>query len=117
VLFAVLIVSSKIPYIISRCIRCFLATYYFTQNLIKSDIDESLFPENINAFIEIYGAYLQIHTCLLFAASAEDEIAISLILKIAKHDPTHRHAYKEIQNFSDLLFYDQVSSNPLAVFE
>lgn len=78
--------------------------------MINGDIDESSFPVNRNLFIERYGAYLQIQSCLSFASLLKDETATTLILEVAKYDPNHRDAYKEMQNANRSLFYDQVSS-------
>jgi len=86
---------------------CFLVTYFFTQKLINNDLDETLSSVSRNSFVGIYGAYLQIQTCLSFAASMQDEVAISLILHVARTDPNHRDALKEMQKSNDLLFYDQ----------
>ena len=40
--------------------------------------------------------------------SIRDESAITLILDIAKYDPNHQDAVKEIQKSNDSLFYDSV---------
>uniref|UniRef100_A0A7S4AQ97 Uncharacterized protein n=1 Tax=Pseudo-nitzschia australis TaxID=44445 RepID=A0A7S4AQ97_9STRA len=89
----------------------FLATYYYTQKIIGSDLahDEDLSTiMNQKSFVETYGAYLQIQTCLSAAASVKDEVAISAILKAATNDPCHRDAVREIYNSNSngLLFYD-----------
>ena len=66
---------------------------------------------NQKSFVETYGAYLQIQTCLSAAASVKDEVAISAILKAARNDPCHQDATREIykSNSNGLLFYDSVS--------
>lgn len=60
-------------------------------------------------FVETYGSYLRIHSCLAFASSIGDESAIAALLKAASHDPTHKEAVKEIEKSNNLLFYDSVS--------
>ena len=89
--------------------RCFLVTYFYTQKLIGSDQDAELSTINRKLFVETYGAYLQIQTCLSLAASVKDEAVISVILDAARNDPNHQDAVKEIQKSNDLLFYDSVS--------
>jgi hypothetical protein len=60
-------------------------------------------------FVEKFGSYLQLHSCLSFAASVRDESAIAHLLQAAEHDPSHRDAVREIQKSNDMLFYDTVS--------
>jgi hypothetical protein len=60
-------------------------------------------------FVEKFGSYLQLHSCLSFAASVRDESAIAHLLQVAEHDPSHRDAVREIQKSNDMLFYDTVS--------
>jgi hypothetical protein len=62
-------------------------------------------------FVARYGSYLQIHSCLAYASSIDDESAIAALLKAASHDPTHREAMREIEKSNDLMFYDSVSSS------
>lgn len=70
--------------------------------------------DTINAelteFIQKYGTYLQIHSCLSFAAKVEADTAVAELLGVASHDPSHREAMKEIRKADDLTFYDVVSA-------
>ena len=61
-------------------------------------------------FIEKFGSYLQLHSCLSFAASVRDESAIAHLLNVAEYDPSYRDAVREIQKSNDMLFYDTVSA-------
>ena len=83
--------------------------YFCTEKIIGSDRDEGFSTINRNSFVQTYGAYLQIQTCLSFASFVKDKAAISEILKVAKDDPNHRDAMKDIQESNHLLFYDSVS--------
>jgi hypothetical protein len=66
-------------------------------------------------FVEKYGSYLHIHSCLVFASSIGDESAIAALLKAASNDPTHKEAVKEIEKSNDLMFYDSVSSSNICM--
>ena len=61
------------------------------------------------AFIHKYGAYLQLHTSLSSAAAANAAAPIKILLKLAKCDPTHREAMRDIKTAGSLVFYDMVS--------
>ena len=87
---------------------CFLITYFCTQKIIGSDRNEDLSAIDKKLFIETYGAYLQIQTCLSFASFVKDMAVIYDILRIARDDPSHRDAVKDIQKPGDS-FYDSVS--------
>jgi hypothetical protein len=50
------------------------------------------------------------HSCLSFAASRKDEVAITHLLRAAKYDPVHTDAIREIRKSRNLVFYDSVSS-------
>ena len=61
------------------------------------------------AFIRKFGAYLQLHTSLSSAAAANASAPIKELLKLAKFDPTHREAMRDIKASGSLVFYDMVS--------
>jgi hypothetical protein len=93
---------------------CFLVTYYFTQELLSpySDVSgeaRTSLDERVVAFVKLYGAYLQIHSCLSFSSAVRAEAAIAELLKVSSHDPSHRDAVREIQKGNALTFYDTVS--------
>lgn len=92
-----------------------MVTYYFTQHLLEpfttGDYKESKIAEKeAIAFIQKYGAYLQLHTSLSSAAAAHASNHIKELLKLAKSDPTHREAMRHLKAAGSLLFYDTVSS-------
>jgi hypothetical protein len=93
-------------------------TYYFTQKILAPysetekevvDEDKCSKEEEVASFVQKYGAYLQIHSCLSYSAAVKAETAISELLVVASHDPSHRDAVKEIQRGKTLIFYDTVS--------
>ncbi len=67
------------------------------------------FDGGAETFVDTYGAYLQMHSCLTYAAAARDETAIMQLLKAAEYDPSHQDSTKEIRKSKDLVFYDSVS--------
>jgi hypothetical protein len=92
--------------------------YYFTQKILahysetETEVvgeDKCSKEEEVASFVKKYGAYLQIHSCLSYSAAVKAETAISELLLIAYHDPSHRDALKEIQRGKTLIFYDTVS--------
>ena len=88
-------------------------TYYFTQDILTkySDLQEeerNALDERVTSFVNQYGAYLQIHSCLSFSATVRAQVAITEILKAASHDLTHRDAVKEIRRGKSLTFYEAV---------
>ena len=86
---------------------CFLVTYFCTEKVIGDHQDGAQNTIDAGSFIDTYGAYLQIQTCLVFASFVKAGSVISDILRIARDDPNHRDAIKDIQK-SDGVFYDSV---------
>lgn len=90
-------------------------TYYFTQKVLAqypvedTGEDTSWIDKEAVAFVKKYGAYLQIHSCLSCSAAVKAVAPINEILQLARHDPTHRDAVREIQKSTSLTFYDAVS--------
>lgn len=74
-----------------------------------SGVDTQSIDEEVAFFVQKYGTYLQIHSCLAFSASVQADRAIDELLEVAKHDPSHRDAVNEIEKANDLTFYDVVS--------
>jgi hypothetical protein len=100
---------------------CFLATFFFTQQLLPAYIalrenlwaDEEPQPEKeAIEFVKNYGAYLQLHTCLSCSAAVKAETMIEELLSVASHDVSHRDATREIHKAASLTFYDSVSAWP-----
>eukprot|EP00980_Cylindrotheca_fusiformis_P028429 scaffold22599_cov139-Cylindrotheca_fusiformis.AAC.20 len=96
----------------TRSETCFLVTYYYTQKVIgqysveDDGQDTSRMDKDAVTFVKKYGAYLQIHSSLSCSAAAKASAPIKEILQLARHDPTHRDAVREIQKSSSLVFYD-----------
>lgn len=90
----------------TRSETCFLVTYFYTKKLLSTESNGVPSSVDATTFVEEYGAYLQIHSCITFAAAVKDESAIADLLKAASYDPNHRDAVKEIQKSNELLFYD-----------
>ncbi len=88
---------------------CFLATYFCTEKIIGSERNKEVGTTNEDSFILSYGAYLQIHTCLSFAAFVKDEAVISELLQVASGDPHHRDTLNDIEKSDKVLYYDSVS--------
>jgi hypothetical protein len=99
-------VAEKNPYS-NRFCSCFLVTYFFMQKIVGCVDNGEATDEGI--FVDKYGAYLQMHACLSFAASRKDEVSIVHLLKAAKYDPLHTDVMREIQKSKNLVFYDSVS--------
>jgi hypothetical protein len=65
--------------------------------------------EQVQAFLHKYGAYLQIHSCLVLSAKVEADKAVDQLLEVARFDQSHREATKELAKANDFTFYDTVS--------
>lgn len=93
--------------------RCFLITFYFIHALLTKLItkqDEEVrenVEQEIIPFIETYGSYLKLHTCLAYAAVLKAENVILSLLSLAKHDPRHREVMKHTSK-SSMVFYEPV---------
>jgi len=59
--------------------------------------------------VKKFGAYLQIHSCLVSSAKVEADKAIDHLLDLARFDPSHREARKELAKASAMTFYESVS--------
>ena len=66
--------------------------------------------DTIAAFLKDYGSYLRMDTCLAYASVLRATFVIDLLLSIAKHDPRHREAMKQMSKSTSMLFYEPVSS-------
>lgn len=89
--------------------RCFLVTYFYAHNIIDGGVNGRVSGEEEKTFVEKYGAYLQMHSCLTYAAAAKDETAILHLLEAAKFDPRHVEGVKEIRKSKHLVLYESVS--------
>ena len=87
---------------------CFLVTYFCTERIIGDRQDGIVNTVDKKSFINTYGAYLHIQTCLAFASYVKDDAVISDILRIATEDPNHQDNLKAIKKSVEI-FYDSVS--------
>jgi hypothetical protein len=69
---------------------------------MREKIEQDIIP-----FIETYGSYLKLHTCLAYAAVLRAENVILSLLSLAKHDPRHREVMKHTVK-SSMVFYEPV---------
>ena len=95
--------------------RCFLITFYFTQELLPSiavsDSDSESAAVRLDEaikFVKTYGAYLTLHLSLVCAAMMKVDTVIDELLALAKHDPRHREVSKDLSKTSSLVLYDSV---------
>ena len=65
--------------------------------------------DQVRTFVQKYGTYLQIHSCLVFSASAKAERTIDALLDVAKYDPSHLEAMAEFKRANNMTFYEAVS--------
>eukprot|EP00934_Nitzschia_sp_Nitz4_P008825 Nitzschia sp. Nitz4//scaffold57_size113557//83627//86971//NITZ4_004003-RA/size113557-augustus-gene-0.61-mRNA-1//1//CDS//3329554882//8815//frame0 len=72
----------------------------------ETDANTTNVDEEVKTFIERFGCYLQIHSSLSVASSVEAREAVLSLLKVARHDPVHKDAIKEIRNAEEAPFYD-----------
>ena len=63
----------------------------------------------ITTFLKDYGSYLRMDTCLAYASVLRATFVIDLLLSIAKHDPRHREAMKQMSKSTSMVFYESVS--------
>lgn len=66
--------------------------------------------DEVHTFVQRYGTYLQIHSCLVFSASVHAERAIDSLLEVAQYDPSHLEAMKEFKRANNMTFYEAVST-------
>lgn len=88
---------------------CFLVTYFYLHKIIDGGVNGEMSSSTEGSFVEKYGAYLQLHSCLTYAATVKDESAITHLLEAAKYDPSHLEAVKEIKKSKAFMFYEPVS--------
>jgi hypothetical protein len=74
-----------------------------------SDDELNAVDLEVKMFLKKFGAYLQIHSCLVFSAKVHADKAIHHLLDVARFDPSHQEARKELAKASAMTFYDSVS--------
>lgn len=96
----------------TRSETCFLVTYYFTHQVLTRygdnghELELDQVEDQVDTFVQKYGTYLQIHSCLVFSASVHAERAIDSLLEVAKYDPSHIDAVKEFKRANNMTFYE-----------
>ena len=104
----------------SRAEACFLITFYFTQEILpgmgaKGPLsagwrNKKVFTEeDALDFVDLYGAYLMLPMALAYAAFLKSELVVVKLLELAKHDPRHAEALKDISKVNALVLYEPVS--------
>lgn len=95
--------------------RCFLVTFYFTQELLPSiavpnaEGDKaSVKPNDAVEFVKSYGAYLNLHLSLVSSAAFKADSVIEKLLALAKFDPRHQEVKKQLSKSNSLVLYDPV---------
>jgi hypothetical protein len=95
---------------------CFLVTFYFVHVLlpklmISQDKEGSVsILGDILTYLRDYGSYLRMDTCLVYSSALKATSVIDMLLSIAKHDPRHREAIKQMTKSGAMVFYEPVSS-------
>lgn len=94
---------------------CFLVTFYFIHALLPRLMASNKHngpdgtEDTISTFLKDYGSYLRMDTCLAYASVLRATFVIDLLLSIAKHDPRHREAMKQMSKSTSMVFYEPVS--------
>lgn len=87
-------------------------TQYFIHKLLRSRDGEVEDLSLIESFLQTYGSYLQLHESLVQAGAYRNSDVVKLLLDLAKYDPTHKEALKQVSKLSSLFFYETVSTHP-----
>lgn len=90
--------------------RCYLATYYFTQDILPRfalDNNADTLEEALR-FVREFGSYLKLHPSFAKAAAVHSPEVISILLDLARHDPRHKEIMKLAAKPSSLSFYEPV---------
>lgn len=69
--------------------------------------------DEIVVFMGEYGSYLKLDTCLAYTAVLKADIAVDILLSIAKYDPRHREVIKQTSKSVSMVFYEPVCSDRL----
>ncbi|KAL7464072.1 hypothetical protein ACHAXS_004408 [Conticribra weissflogii] len=95
---------------------CKLVTFYFTQrsslwyiNSINIEDIPSISQEDemeAAKFIDMYGSYVDIYECLVFAGKIRSKLLVDKIVSVAKFDGRHAEALKALRKAKVLLFYE-----------
>lgn len=88
-------------------------TFYFVHSLLPKLMKQenegpSSILDDIATFLQDYGSYLRMDTCLVYASALKATTVIEILLRIAKHDPRHREALKQMTKTGAMVFYEPV---------
>ena len=70
---------------------------------------ENVDVKEVTDFIDRFGSYLKMHTCLAYAGVLKADEVIRELLNMAKHDPKHKQMTKQLSHSQSLTFYEPVS--------
>jgi PDZ domain len=102
----------------SRAETCFLITFYFTQEILPGMVGDRGISRVVKAawtetqaldFLDKFGSYLRLPMSIAYAAFLESKTILEKLLELAKHDPRHLEAMKEVSKTDSLLLYETVS--------
>lgn len=101
----------------SRAEACYLVTFYFTQEILPGMNANGAGWRNKNSFteqdaldfVDTYGAYLKLPMSVAYAAFLKSESVVARLLALAKHDPRHCEALKDIARPNAIVLYEPVS--------
>jgi len=89
----------------SRMHTCRLVTVYFTQKVLIQQRNEST---EIIKFIQKYGAYLNLYSCLVSASNYFLTDVIDQLLEVSSHDLHHNDAMGTLSKKGVLVLYEPV---------
>jgi hypothetical protein len=100
----------------SRAETCFLISFYFTQEILPGMAENGGGWRNTKSstetdaleFVDLYGAYLKLPMALAYASFLRSESVVAKLLELAKHDPRHLEALKDISKVNSLVLYEPV---------
>jgi hypothetical protein len=100
----------------SRAETCFLISFYFTQEILPGMAENGSGWRNTKSstetdaleFVDMYGAYLKLPMALAYASFLRSESVVAKLLELAKHDPRHLEALKDISKVDSLVLYEPV---------
>ena len=86
---------------------CRLVTVYFTQKVLVQQRNES---KEIIKFVQKFGAYLNLYSCLVSASNYFLTDVIDQLLEVASHDLHHNDAMGTLSKKGVLVLYEPVST-------
>ena len=77
---------------------------------------ETVDTTELTEFVARFGSYLKMHTCLAYSGILRAQTVIIELLKLARHDPRHRQAKKQISEPHAMAIYEPVSPRILFMY-